>query len=107
MSMGAAVAVILVKERQLVDAFVAAGATEASRAVPPGDVGMDPTRVAARRLLSRGIIRETGRGTYYLDLQGWFAMHRRRQRLAVALLLVIALAFAVLVLVPQLATRSP
>ncbi len=105
--MGAAVTVILVRERQLVDAFVAAGATDPAHAVAPDDVRMDPTRVAARRLLDRGIIRDTGRGLYYVDLDGWGALHRRRQRLAMVLLAILALGLVALGLSSLLATRSP
>ena len=78
--MGAAVTVILIKERQIVEAFMRAGATSATSAVHPGDIGVDLGGVGGRRLVGRAIIREAGEGRYYLDLLGWEALRRQRRR---------------------------
>lgn len=92
--MGGAVAVILLKERQIVEAFERAGATSADHARRPEDVGVTPHGVGWRRLRERAVIRQAGPtddGRYYLDREVWLATRRMRRRL------VIALAIAVLV----------
>ena len=78
--MGAAVTIMLIKERQIVEAFMRAGATSASSAAHPGDIGVDLGGVGGRRLTRRAIIREAGEGRYYLDLLGWEALRRQRRR---------------------------
>ena len=95
--MGGAVAVILIKERHIVDAFQRVSATSADRAVLPSDLNVHDGRVAWRRLRSHAVLRESheGSGLFWLDVDKWKAVHRMRQRMAFALLLAI-LAFAVL-----------
>ena len=89
--MGAAVTIMLIKERQIVEAFLRAGATSESSAVHPGDIGVDLGRVGGRRLVGRAIIREAGEGRYYLDVDGWEALRRHRRRVLFIILLLIAL----------------
>lgn len=95
--MGGAVAVILIKERQIVDAFERSGATSPARAVLPSDLNVHDGHVAWRRLRSRAVLRESGEGSglFWLDVDVWKAVHRSRRRAAVALLLAI-IAFAVI-----------
>ena len=69
--MGAAVTVMLMKERQVVDAFMRAGATSATTAVDPDDLPVDLGGVGGRRLLRDAVLREAGDGRYYLDLLSW------------------------------------
>ena len=94
--MGGAVAVILIKERHIVDAFQRAGATSPDHAVLPSDINVHDGRVAWRRLRSRAVVRESaeGSGLFWLDSETWQAVHRTRQRLGFALMLAI-IAFAV------------
>ncbi|MFL5617996.1 MAG: hypothetical protein ACJ79A_06310 [Gemmatimonadaceae bacterium] len=89
--MGAAVTVILIKERHVVDAFLRAGATSASTAVHPGDIAVDLGGVGGRRLLEQAVLREADGGRYYLDLLSWDALRRQRRRILFVILLVIAL----------------
>ena len=89
--MGAAVTIMLIKERQIVEAFMRAGATSASSAVPPGDIAVDLGSVGGRGLIRRAIIREAGEGRYYLDLLEWEALRRHRRRVLFVVLLLIAL----------------
>jgi hypothetical protein len=89
--MGAAVAVMLIKERQLVDAFTRAGATSASTAVHPGDIAVDVSGNAGRRLIEHAVLREADAGRYYLDLLTWEALRRQRLRFLFVVLLIIAL----------------
>jgi|RhiMethySRZTD1v2_1073278.scaffolds.fasta_scaffold4948189_1 hypothetical protein len=89
--MGAAVTIMLIKERQIVEAFMRAGATSESSAAHPGDIAVDLGGVGGRRLLRRAIIREAGEGRYYLDLLGWDALRRHRRRVLFVILLLIAL----------------
>jgi hypothetical protein len=89
--MGGAVTVILIKERQVVDAFARAGATSASTAVYPSDIAVDLGGVGGRRLIELAVLREAEEGRYYLDLLSWEALRRQRRRIVFAILLIIAL----------------
>ena len=95
--MGAAAAVILLRERQLVEAFERAGATSPDRARSPEALGVDPHGLGWRRLHERAVVREAsvGAGRYYLDVEVWQAMRRMRRRMILILLIVIAAAFLV------------
>jgi hypothetical protein len=88
--MGGAVAVILIKERQVVEAFQRAGAVAAHRAIRPADIGVEDDGVIWRRLRERAIIREASPGLYYLDVEGWQAQRRTRRRLAFVMLIIIS-----------------
>jgi hypothetical protein len=89
--MGGAVTVILIKERQVVDAFARAGATSASTAVYPSDIAVDLGGVGGRRLIELAVLREAEGGRYYLDLLSWEALRRQRRRIVFVILLIIAL----------------
>ncbi|MEJ7812194.1 MAG: hypothetical protein WKG32_17405 [Gemmatimonadaceae bacterium] len=89
----AAAAVMLRREREVVDAFRRAGATSPATARPFSDLGLDDTRVV-KRLRARAVVREATPGRVYLDEEVWVAVRRTRQRLAFILfflLLVFAL----------------
>ncbi len=90
--MGAAAAVILMKERQLVEAFERAGATSVARAGFPADIGVEPGGVGWRRLRERAVVRETsaGSGQFYLDLEVWQAVRRTRRRVGLIVLVIVA-----------------
>ena len=90
--MGAAVTILLIKERQVVDAFMRAGATSAERAMHPSDLAVDLGGVGVRRLVDRAVLREASGGRYYLDLLSWEAVRRQRRRVLSVILLLIALA---------------
>ena len=89
--MGGAVTVILIKERQVVDAFMRAGATSASTAVYPTDISVDMGGVGGRRLVRQAVLLEAGDGRYYLDLLTWEALRRQRRRILFVIKLIIAL----------------
>jgi hypothetical protein len=94
--MGAAVAAVIIrKEKDLVEHFRGARALTPSTARTAADLGVHPD-VAWRILVHRGIVREGSPGMYYLDDQAWEAHRRNRRRLA---LIVLALAVAVAVTV--------
>ena len=98
--MGAAAAVVLIKERHVVEAFELAGATSPDRAMTPSDVRVDEMGVGWRRLRQRAIVREAGPGRYYLDVEVWQATRRTRRRLMAVLFFVILAALLVTVLRP-------
>jgi hypothetical protein len=85
----AVAAVILRKERELVDLFRDAGATTPATAKSLGDVGVIQAWPLSR-LRRRAIIRETAPGKYYLDEEVWQAMRGLRQRIIFTLLAVVA-----------------
>jgi hypothetical protein len=89
--MGGAVTVILIRERQVVDAFMRANATSAASAVYPSDISVDLGGVGGRRLVERAVLRDAGAGRYYLDLLAWEALRRQRRRILFVILLLIAL----------------
>lgn len=92
--MGAA-AIILIKERQIVEAFerVRATSTESARSLDM--VGVDSEGLGMRRLRERAVIREATPGHYYLDVEVWQAVRRQRHRIVlVILVLIIAAAVA-------------
>ena len=89
--MGAIATIMLVKERQIVEAFMRAGATSESSAVHPGDISVDVTNIGGRGLIRRAVLREAGEGRYYLDLPGWEALRRHRRRVLFVILLLVVL----------------
>jgi hypothetical protein len=89
--MGGAVAIILIKERHIVDAFERAGATSPERALNPADAGVDNVGIGWRRLRERAIVREAGPGRFYLDVEVWQATRRTRRRVLVALVAILLL----------------
>lgn len=93
--MGAAVvAVIVAKERQIVEAFRNVGAVSPETAVTLDQAGVEE-HVGFRRLRQHEVIREgAAAGRYYLDEGVWNAVRGTRRRLAVVML-VIVLLFAV------------
>ena len=92
--MGAAAAVIIARERRVVEAFTAAGATSPERARPVEALGVESDGMALRRLKGHAVIREADAGRFYLDLPSWNALRRMRRKLALVLLLVVILIFA-------------
>ena len=88
--MGAAVAVIVVREKHIVEAFLRAGATSAAAAATPEAIGVSENR-AFDRLRTRAVLREAGPGTFYLDEASWQALRAMRRRLGLAAVLLVVL----------------
>lgn len=87
--MGAtAVAILIRKERDIVEQFLSAGATSDATARSLGELHLDHN-IALRRLQRRAVIRETALGAYYLDEPSWRAMKSSRRTVVVVLLAVI------------------
>ena len=80
--MGAAVGAILIKERHIVEAFQRIGATSAERARAVdelSDAGVHAHGPAWHALRRHVVIREAADGRYYLDVEVWQSMRRRRR----------------------------
>lgn len=92
--MGAAAAIILRRERDIVNTYRAAGAIDARSARDPDALGV-ARRVAFTLLIRHGVLREAGDGRFYLDEARWIAVRARRRRTAFVLLIVV---FAVITL---------
>ena len=89
--MGAAVAAVLIRrEKEVVDDFRAAGATSRETAQSYTAIGLGQS-VGLKRLRDRSVIREGAPGTYYLDEEVWTAVRRTRRRIATVFLLILAL----------------
>ena len=87
--MGAGVAAVIVaKERRIVDAFRSAGATSPDRAIMVQDAGVGDG-IALRRLRSHAVIREANSGLFYLDEEVWEALRRARHRMLFAVLIIL------------------
>lgn len=93
--MGAAVAVIVIKEQQVVEAFRRAGALDPGSAVSPAVIGVSD-QAAFRRLRQYEVLREANSGTFYLDAQSWTSRRDQRRRLGLLLLLAVLLGALVL-----------
>ncbi|MGI8497512.1 MAG: hypothetical protein ACR2OG_08030 [Gemmatimonadaceae bacterium] len=90
----AVAAVIALKERQLVQAFVLAGATSPPSAQTLESLHLDASSVALRRLRERAVLREAAPGRFYADIEVWQAVRRTRRRMV--LVLALGLLFAML-----------
>ena len=89
--MSAAVAAILIRrEREVVDDFRAAGAISRETAQSYTAIGLGQS-VGLKRLRDRAVIREAAPGTYYLDEEVWTAVRKTRRRIATVFLLILAL----------------
>ena len=89
----AAAAVILMKERHIVDAFRAAGATSVESARLPQDLNVGLHGAAWRALCNGAVMRDGGAGRFYLDVLSWEATRRsRRKRVLILGVLVLAIA---------------
>jgi hypothetical protein len=82
-------AVILRKERELVDLFREVGATSPATARSLNEVGVEQAWPLSR-LRRRAIVREAAPGKYYLDEEVWTAIRGMRQRIVVLILALIA-----------------
>jgi hypothetical protein len=98
--MGAAAAVVLMKERHIVEAFERAGATSPDRGRAPDDLNVEASGIGWRRLRERAVVRETSpdSGRYYLDIEVWQGLRRTRRRavLIVIIVAIVVLAFTVM-----------
>jgi hypothetical protein len=93
--MGAGIiAVVVIKERHVADAFERAGATTAETARAPEDLGIGTHGIGWRRLTRRAIVREAGPGRYYLDVPGWVAMRKMRRQRSLAMVALVLLLVA-------------
>lgn len=96
--MGAAAAVIIIRERRLVEAFSAAAATSPETARSVESLGVDSDSNSLRRLQNRAVIREGAPGRYYLDVPSWEALRRMRRRMAFVLFILVIAALAAVVI---------
>jgi hypothetical protein len=90
--MGAAViaAAMRRREQEVIDDFLAAGATSPDKAQSYAAIGIGES-LALRRLRNRAVIREAGLGLFYLDEEVWAAVRRTRLRIATVFISLLAL----------------
>src|SRR5690242_3992328 len=91
----AAAAVILRKEREIVNTFRGVGATSSERARDPSELGVDK-HLPFERLIRRAVLRDAGGGRYYLDELSWNALRSLRRRLILIMLAIIVALLVVL-----------
>jgi hypothetical protein len=103
--MGAAAAAIIIKrEKDLVEHFRRAAATNPQAAQSSGALGVEEENFIWRRLVASAVIRPGAEGAYYLDEPSWEALGRRRRRVAV-IVAVAAVALAVFLFVVGMSRR--
>jgi len=90
--MSAAAAIILRKERDIVNTFRGAGATSANAARDPGELGIE-RRVPFRLLEKHAVLRDAGDGRFYVDEPSWNALRSMRHRLAFVLIALVVIVF--------------
>jgi hypothetical protein len=86
----AVAAVIIKKEKHIVEVFRRAGATSPGAAVNPDALGVHQ-RIAFRKLKAGAALREAGPGLFYLDEPSWEAMRSFRRRVALVIGLLVLL----------------
>jgi len=86
----AVAAILRRREQEVVDDFLAAGATSPATAQSYDAIGLGES-LAIRRLRNRAVLREASPGVYYLDQESWEALRRTRRRLVVVMLSMVAL----------------
>lgn len=91
--MGAAAAVIIKRERDLVEHFQRVGAVSPETAKTRDEIGVDE-HMAWFRLVDDAVIRSAADGRFYVDLPTWEAQGRRRRRVMTVALLIAVLAVA-------------
>ena len=92
--MGAAAAIVVMrmKERQVRDDFLRAGASMPINAMSLADIGIGES-MAVKRLMRRSIIREASPGLFYFDEAVYLSVGAMRRRMAVVMLVVMVLVF--------------
>ncbi len=78
----AAAGAMIIREKRIVAAFQAAGATSPDRAVTREHLSVH-AGAAWRRLQRRAVLREAEPDRWYLDLPSWDALRALRQRLVI------------------------
>jgi hypothetical protein len=92
-NMGAAAAIIIRRQRDIVETFQGARATSVQTARHPGELGVEEDRIF-RGLIRRAVIRPSEDGRYYLDEPSWVALGSMRRRIALMIMLLVILAGA-------------
>ena len=95
MGAAAAVAIMRMKEREVVNDFRAAGALSPATAQSYTAMGFGESR-AVKRLHDNAIIREAAPGLFYLDEEVWIAVRRNRRRRGMMIGSVLVLIFVAL-----------
>jgi hypothetical protein len=86
---GPAVALIIMKQRDVAEAFERAGATVADRAIAPEKIQVATHGIVWRLMTHRALVREASPGLWYLDHSKWIALRQARKK-SLWLLLIIA-----------------
>jgi hypothetical protein len=93
MGASAAAAIIIRRERELVEHFRSHAALSAAAAKTPTELAVEQ-RMAWVILLNRGIIRDAGGGRFYLDEAAWEANRAMKRKMAAVMLVVFICAAA-------------
>ena len=105
MGAAAAAAIIIKRERDLVEHFRRVGALSPATARTKDEIGVDG-RMAWFRLVDDAVIRAADDGRFYLDVLTWEALERRRRRLVTVAVTLAAVALAFVGYVAYVATTT-
>ena len=97
MTVAAAAAGMIRKQKKIVGAFRDAGATSAERAATAASLSLHEG-LAVRILRGHGVLREAGDGRLYLDESSWDGLRARRRRIALTILGTLLVAAAAVML---------
>lgn len=102
--MSTVAAVILGKERRMVNRLRTAGATDPAHARTLEELGLSDGLIL-HRLRDRAVVRHAGPDRYYLDEESWNAVRRSRRRAIhvswlIALIILLAILFGRTALAP-------
>ena len=99
--MGASVAAIIVaKEKRIIEAFHQAGATVPEKALTLAAAGVSEG-LAVRWLRKHAVLREAGPGVFYVDEPSWRSLRALRRRLAFIVAAIVVGAGALLWLIQR------
>ena len=94
--MGASVAAVIVaKEKRVVEKFRQAGATVPEKALTLASAGVSDG-LAVRWLRRHAVLREAGPGAFYVDEPSWRSLRAFRRRLAIIMIAIVLGAGALL-----------
>ncbi len=86
------------KEREVRDDFLRAGATTPINAMSLADIGIGES-MAVKRMMRRSVIREPTPGLFYFDEEIYVSVRGMRRRMALVMLVAVLLVFLVMTFV--------
>ena len=103
----AVAAIVVARQRRIVEALRHADATAPERACRPESIGLDPDAHQLARLRTRAIVHATPDGALWVDLARWQERRDGRRRVVLGVLVGVLAALAIAQLLGAFASRAP